>query len=130
MPDVFSRKKRSEIMSKIRSKSGLDRRLHSILKKNGIAHTMYPKFFGRPDAYLKDSNVVVFADGCFFHKCPKDFRLPKSNRNYWLPKIRKNVARDREINEKLKKLGYRVVRIWEHELKKKSFDISRKIKSH
>jgi DNA mismatch endonuclease (patch repair protein) len=128
MADVFSKKKRSNVMSKIRSRSGLDRKLHHMLKGKKIKHKMYPKILGKPDAYLKDSNALIFLDGCFWHRCKRHFTMPKNNKEYWIQKIQKNVIRDKEVNKKLKKAGYKVVRIWEHELKSKAFDISKVIK--
>jgi len=59
----------------------------------------------------------VFVDGCFWHKCPKCFRMPSSNQAYWERKINRNVERDKKVNAELENLGWTVVRIWEHELK-------------
>ena len=61
--------------------------------------------------------ICIFVDGCFWHRCPKCYKEPKSNKDYWLPKIEKNVHRDKEQNKYLKKNGWVVIRVWEHELK-------------
>jgi DNA mismatch endonuclease (patch repair protein) len=75
---------------------------------------------GCPDIVLKKYKTVVFVNGCFWHKhdCPR-FVWPSSNEEYWRPKILKNVERDRENSEKLKSMGWKVITVWECELKKK-----------
>jgi DNA mismatch endonuclease (patch repair protein) len=122
MGDVFSRAKRSEVMSKIRSKwTTPERKIHGFLKSKKIEHKMHPKLVGNPDIFLPEENLVVFVQGCFWHKCPKHYREPKTRRFYWIPKIKRNVSRDREVTKALKKKGYRVIRIWEHQVKDGSF---------
>jgi DNA mismatch endonuclease, patch repair protein len=61
----------------------------------------------------------VFVDGCFWHGCPIHGTQPKQNAEFWRTKIAKNQARDRLVNRELRKAGWRVVRIWEHELTRK-----------
>ena len=118
MPDNLTREQRSKCMSRIRSKWTLsERKIHNHLKGRKIKHTMHPEIKGSPDILLKDSNTVVFIDGCFWHRCPKCFQDPKSNMEYWAPKIERNVKRDKENRKHLKRMGYKVVRIWEHEVK-------------
>jgi DNA mismatch endonuclease (patch repair protein) len=56
----------------------------------------------------------VFVDGCFWHQCPEHAVLPKANREYWEPKLHRNVERDREVDQALEAEGWRVLRIWEH----------------
>lgn len=60
--------------------------------------------------------LVVFVDGCFWHGCAKCYRRPSSHTDYWDAKVAKNRARDVEINARLKDEGWRVLRIWEHQL--------------
>jgi DNA mismatch endonuclease (patch repair protein) len=60
----------------------------------------------------------VFVDGCFWHGCPRCYRRPLSNLKYWDAKILRNRERDRTVKKALRKLGWRVVRIWAHELKR------------
>ena len=71
--------------------------------------------------------LAVFVDGCFWHQCPDHGTLPKSNRAYWIPKLRQNVDRDRAIDRELKGGGWLVLRFWEHvdprEVKAKILDV-------
>jgi DNA mismatch endonuclease (patch repair protein) len=69
----------------------------------------------RPDVVFTRSKLAVFVDGCFWHRCPLHGTMPKSNTDYWEPKLRANVARDRRVDELLKEHGWTVVRLWEHE---------------
>ena len=74
---------------------------------------------GRPDVVIPSLRLVMFADGCFFHGCATHYRAPLSNREYWLPKIVRNIERDRSQRSALEASGWSVVRIWEHELTRK-----------
>lgn len=75
---------------------------------------------GSPDVVvLVDGNepgIAVFADGCFWHACPRHWRPPVRNRDFWLAKMRGNVARDRADARLLARMGWTVVRAWEHEI--------------
>ena len=117
MPDAFSKKKRSQIMSKIRSKNT---KLELEFKKllTGLRFRYQPKVIGKPDFASKKLKIAIFIDSCFWHKCPKHFRQPNSNKSYWKPKINGNVKRANEVNKLLKKEGWRVIRFWEHEVTK------------
>lgn len=75
-----------------------------------------PDLPGKPDFYLPGLRLAVFADGCFWHGCPKHGRVPEDNRGYWGPKLIRNREKDRRANRELRKRGVCVVRIWEHEL--------------
>ena len=61
------------------------------------------------------AQVAVFVDGCFWHQCPEHSRIPNRNPEYWLPKLRANVLRDRRVDAALGEEGWVVVRVWEHE---------------
>jgi len=74
-------------------------------------------FFGNPDFLDRKKKIVFFIDGCFWHKCPLHWNKPKSNKKYWLPKLERNVSRDKEIALAYQNSGWKVIRIWEHELK-------------
>lgn len=73
---------------------------------------------GKPDIAIKKYKVVIFLDSCFWHKCPEHFKKPKSNIEYWEPKIKRNVERDTEINSYYQQKDWHILRIWEHEVKK------------
>lgn len=118
--DIFTRKKRSWIMSRIRG-SGNEKtevRLARLLRGDGISgwrrHLPIP---GRPDFAFRKQKVAVFVDGCFWHGCPKCFRLPKQNRAFWKSKIERNRKRDLLVNGRLRRLGWKVIRIRECQLK-------------
>ena len=69
----------------------------------------------RPDIVVTRAKVAVFVDGCFWHSCPAHGTRPSSNADYWLPKLERNVERDREQDAALAVHGWQSVRIWEHE---------------
>ena len=73
---------------------------------------------GKPDIAIKKYKIVIFLDSCFWHKCPEHFKKPKSNLEYWEPKIKRNVERDAEINSYYQQKNWHILRIWEHEVKK------------
>ena len=115
--DRVSKEKRSEIMSKIRGKwTKPERKAHNILKGLKVRHKMHPDLCGNPDILLKDKKAVIFINGCFWHGCPRHFRMPKTNVKFWKDKIRRNIERDRKNTELLIKKGYRVIRLWECQL--------------
>lgn len=102
-------------MSKIKSKeTKIELYFKDLLK--GHLFRYQPKMFGRPDFALKKLKIAIFIDSCFWHKCPKHFRKPKSNISYWKPKINGNLKRAKEVNKSLIKDGWRVIRFWEHEI--------------
>lgn len=69
----------------------------------------------RPDVVFTRARVAVFVDGCFWHCCPEHGNQPRRNSDYWRPKLARNVARDRAVDEALIASGWSVVRGWEHE---------------
>ena len=73
---------------------------------------------GKPDFTFRKEKLTLFVDGCFWHRCPKCFRNPKTNAEFWKNKIENNVKRDRRVNIELKQAGWSVVRLWECQLKK------------
>jgi DNA mismatch endonuclease (patch repair protein) len=123
MADNISRRKRSDLMSKVRSTGNrsTERKVEVILKEAGIkGWNKHPKrVLGHPDFFFPKSRVVVFVDGCFWHACPHCRRpLPTGNAEYWTRKIESNRLRDNRVRRKLRGQGFHVFRIWEHELKR------------
>jgi DNA mismatch endonuclease, patch repair protein len=121
MTDVFTPAKRSEVMSHIRAKNNKETELlfASLLRKHGISGwRRHLPITGRPDFTFKRSRVTVFIDGCFWHCCPKCGNLPVNNRQFWRKKLEANKRRDRTVNRELNGKGWKVLRVWEHQLKK------------
>ena len=116
MVDVHSKEKRSYNMSRIRGRDTKpELKLKNYFEKRGFVYQ--PNEYGKPDFIHYKKKIVVFIDGCFWHKCPKHFIKPKSNKIYWLSKIERNVLRDKEVTFAYRKSGWKVKRIWGHELK-------------
>lgn len=115
-------KRRSRNMRAIRSCGNrtTERRLASLLRKQNIRgwRTQPRNIPGRPDFVIGKKRVAVFVDGCFFHGCTHCGHIPRTNKAYWTAKITRNKRRDLAISKTLKSLGFRVVRIWECELRK------------
>jgi DNA mismatch endonuclease (patch repair protein) len=72
---------------------------------------------GKPDIVFRRKKAAVFIDSDFWHGHPKRLIMPKSNIDYWRKKIERNIRRDKEVNKKLKKTGWKVLRIWEYDVK-------------
>lgn len=77
----------------------------------------HPDAIGKPDYAIPSLRLMLFADGCYWHGCPTHGRVPEDNREYWEPKLERNMARDRRVKRELQKGGWTVVRIWDHDLK-------------
>jgi len=121
MADVFSKRKRSEVMSRIRGRGNLETEvaLARLLRKHGISGwRRHMAITGRPDFAFRRERVAVFVDGCFFHRCPQHSNLPATNARFWRKKLTANKRRDRFVNHSLRRQGWVVLRIWEHELRK------------
>ncbi len=155
MPDIFTKRKRSEVMSRIRStgNEATELRLITIFRANsltgwrrgcslsltlrrakGKAGSAMSKVARpnnqepitnnrrrrvRPDFVFPKLKLAVFVDGCFWHGCPKHATWPKTRAAFWRKKIARNKERDRQVNYALRKRGWTVVRVWEHELTRK-----------
>jgi len=122
MTDVVSKKKRSEIMSAVRSKdTKIEVAFRKALWNKGFRYSKNSvKYFGKPDLVLKKYKTVIFLDSCFWHGCKKHCRIPATNKKYWINKIERNKERDKEVNKYYKKSGWKIIRIWEHDFIKKS----------
>lgn len=116
--DSVSKQKRSEIMSRIKSRdSKIETLFRKELWKLGFRYRKNSgKYFGKPDIVLKQHKAVIFIDSCFWHGCKKHCRIPTARKNYWTKKLARNVARDKEVTRHYKKQGWKIFRVWEHEL--------------
>ena len=122
MTDNHSKEVRSRNMSHIRSTNSKPEEIvRKYLFSRGFRYRKNVRTLpGCPDIVLPKYKTVIFVNGCFWHKhdCPR-FVWPSSNEDYWRPKILRNVERDQKNAETLKNLGWRIITVWECELKKK-----------
>ncbi|MEI7728463.1 MAG: very short patch repair endonuclease [Verrucomicrobiota bacterium] len=119
MPDVFSKKKRSQVMAAIRShgNKGTELKLIAIMRTHGITGWRRKQPLpGKPDFIFGKARLAVFVDGCFWHGCRWHCRMPKSRVAFWKTKISRNISRDREVCILLRRRGWRLLRFWEHAL--------------
>ena len=133
MTDIFTKAKRSAVMAAIRGKGNkaTELRMIAVLRAHGITgwrrHTALCVGRGRTgvdgrsgkvsvDFVFRRERVCVFVDGCFWHACPRHGTRPAGNRAFWKAKLDRNVARDRSVSRALRKAGWAVLRVWEHEL--------------
>lgn len=146
MADVFSKRKRSEVMSRIRSRGNKDTELalaallrahkitgwirHARVAVEGRKSKVEGKTVSgsrgsslgfrltvRPDFVFPKSRTAIFVDGCFWHGCPKHATRPKNNQAFWRRKLSANKARDDVVTRTLRRAGWRVLRVWEHTLR-------------
>lgn len=119
--DSVSRETRSRVMAKVRStrNKSTEWRVRAGLVQAGIrGWTMHPsELSGKPDFVFPYQRLAVFVDGCFWHGCKTCGKVPNSNTAYWDAKISRNRKRDRRVKVRLRKDGWQVMRIWEHELR-------------
>lgn len=121
MADNHSKEVRSINMSHIRSTNSKPEEIvRKYLFAEGFRYRKnVKKLPGCPDIVLPKYKTVIFVNGCFWHKhdCPR-FVWPSSNQDYWRPKILRNVERDNQSCKELESLGWKVITVWECELKK------------
>jgi DNA mismatch endonuclease, patch repair protein len=143
VPDIFTKSKRSDVMSRIRGagNKATELRLIGIFRANGITgwrrgQTLPLKSQGsrnkhqeakptgtarvKPDFVFRSLRVAVFVDGCFWHGCPVHGTKPKTRAKFWREKIARNHARDRRVDRALRRRGWVVLRIWEHSLTRRA----------
>lgn len=129
MPDVFTPAKRSQVMSRIRSRGNRETELALLRvwraqritgwrrhREIRIPHSALRTFRVRPDFVFPQLKLAVFVDGCFWHGCPLHATKPRHNAAFWRQKLAANKTRDRLVTRTLRRAGWRVLRIWEHEL--------------
>lgn len=123
MADVFDSKKRSDIMSKVRSNNNKSTELALIkfFKESNIIgwKRNYP-VKGHPDFVFLDKKIAVFVDGCFWHGHDCRNTRPSDNAEYWQKKRERNIKHDKEVTAMFENRGWTVIRIWECELKHKN----------
>ena len=123
MADVFDSKKRSDLMSKVRSNNNKSTELALIkfFKENHITgwKRNYP-VKGHPDFVFLDKKIAVFVDGCFWHGHDCRNTRPSDNAEYWQKKRERNIKHDKEVTAMFENRGWTVIRIWECELKNKN----------
>lgn len=114
----------SEVSKRMRGNPRRDTRpeaeLRSELHRRGLRfrkdHPIRtPERVARADIAFTRARLAVFVDGCFWHACPVHGNEPRANTEYWRPKLARNVARDRAVDQALAETGWRVLRAWEHE---------------
>ena len=118
MVDIFTKEKRSHIMSQVRSKNTkVELLLRKYIFSKGLrGYRVNVNLPGKPDIVFPKYKVAIFVDGCFWHKCPKCFKAPEANKEFWTKKINGNVERDKRVNQQLSEAGYIVIRFWEHQI--------------
>jgi DNA mismatch endonuclease Vsr len=118
--DNLTAEQRKRNMQAIHSSGTLPERMVMMeLKKRGIYFAPnVSTIIGKPDIVFRRKKVVVFIDSDFWHGHTNRFTMPKSNPEYWIQKIAGNRSRDREVNRELKKAGWKVIRLWESDVKR------------
>lgn len=130
MADIFKKKKRSEVMSKVKHKdSKIEVAFRKKLWAEGFRYSKNSaKYFGKPDIVLPKYETVIFIDSCFWHGCKKHGSIPATRTKFWTEKIDRNKTRDKEVNKYYKKKDWKVIRIWEHDLKRSSSEVEKVLK--
>jgi len=127
MTDIFTPEKRSWVMSRIKCKNTkIELKIKKMLADIGYRFEMHPEMFWNPDFVHKRKKIVIFCDGDFWHgyRYVQKKRLPKK---FWRDKIENNMRRDKRYNRKLRRDGWSVLRLWEHDIEKDPEKCRRKI---
>ena len=133
MVDNVTPVRRSAIMAAVKAQGGksTERAFRCLLRKNRISgwRSHVTDVQGKPDFVFRGPRIAVFVDGCFWHGCGTCLRnlSPKSNVEYWRNKIGRNIIRDRNVSSSLRKQGWKIVRVWEHDLRVRSVFCVRRI---
>lgn len=125
MTDVFTPEKRSAVMRRIKGRdTGPERAVRRILRAAGVGYRLGGLGLpGRPDVVMQGRRTVLFVHGCFWHghDCPRGSRKPKTNADYWAAKIGRNRARDAEVRARLEADGWRILTVWECDMRAPDF---------
>lgn len=122
MADLLSQERRSELMARIRSTGtkpevALYELVRAELGLRWHVERNVRTLPGTPDLYVPAMQLTIFADGCFYHSCPRHGHVPRSNEGYWAPKLARTAKRDVANRRRLRRNGLAVWRFWEHDLK-------------
>jgi DNA mismatch endonuclease (patch repair protein) len=123
--------KRSLLMARVRrSGTAPELALRRALHRAGYRYRLNSgnSLPGTPDIVLRRFRLAIFVDGCFWHGCPLHGSLPKTNTAFWTAKIIRNQGRDKQVDESLKELGWKVLRVWEHEVQTDTPPVVRRIR--
>jgi DNA mismatch endonuclease (patch repair protein) len=126
MADNLTKSQRRKNMQSIKSNKNESTELRVIEIFRDFSITGWEinyQIYGKPDFVFLKHKLAVFVDGCFWHGCEQHCRVPKDNREYWINKINRNIKRDKFVTKRLETNGWTVIRLWEHELKKKNLNI-------
>lgn len=118
--DNLTKEQRRKNMQNIRSAGTKPERLmmHELKRRKIYFASHTESITGKPDIVFRRKKIAVFIDSDFWHGHPKRCIMPKSNRSYWDAKILRNRMRDKAVNKELKAAGWKVLRLWEYDVKK------------
>ncbi len=127
--DVLTKEQRSYNMSQIRGRDTKPELLlrKKLYKEKIVGYRVNYNLIGKPDIAFTKYKIVIFIDGCFWHKCPEHYKAPKTNKKFWNEKILKNTIRDKVVTRELENEGWKVLRFFEHEVKREYLDKTFKI---
>lgn len=120
MTDTVSKTERSRIMRQVkgRGNASTELKIVRLFREHKITGwRRHLPLTGKPDFAFPKARVAVFIDGCFWHGCPAHLRMPSTNVDYWQRKVARNMERDKRVTAELESKGWRVLRVWEHEIK-------------
>ena len=117
--DIFSKRKRSEIMGSIKGRgTAFENEFAKLLFMAGLEFRRNQKNLpGKPDIVIRKVKAVVFLDSCFWHGCKRHFKPPRTNVVFWKKKIKANVIRDERVTKGYKLTGWKIFRFWGHDVK-------------
>lgn len=124
--DSLSKTERSARMARVRARGNVSTELQvelALRREKLKGWTKHPtNMLGKPDFLFHTEKTLLFVDGCFWHACPTcKRRMPRTRRAFWSAKLRENRLRDERVRRALRKSGYHVLRVWEHEVTRPSW---------
>ncbi|MBM7096230.1 very short patch repair endonuclease [Bacillus sp. H-16] len=128
MTDTLTKDQRRKNMKAIKSPSKLENAVSKELWNKGIRFRKNSRgLFGKPDISIRKYKIVIFIDSCFWHCCTEHGNMPKTNKDFWEQKLKRNVERDKEVTSYYKARGWNIMRVWEHEIKNDFDDAIKRI---